>query len=154
MLLIYLILLLTQLSLFEFTDDVVSSDEVTRRCKHCKSELPLDLFVGRDNYCKPCSSEYHATLNRMKSTYKVPDNHNCPICGKGEADLRSDTMNPRGTGNVVKKTPWRLDHCHETVKFRSYLCHKCNLGVGFLEDNVDTLKSAIKYLDKHSGYTE
>ena len=154
MLLIYLILLLTQLSLFEFTDYVVSSDEVTRRCKQCASELPLDLFVGRDNYCKPCSSEYHATLYRMKSTYKVPDNHNCPICGKGEADFRSDTMNPRGTGNVVKKTPWRLDHCHETVKFRAYLCHKCNLGVGFLEDNVATLKNAIKYLEKHNGYTE
>ena len=153
MLLIYLILLLTQLSLFEFTDDTVSSDEVTRRCKQCASERPLALFKGRDAYCKPCSSEYHSTLNRMKSTYKVPDNHNCPICGKGEADFRSDTMNPRGTGNVVKKTPWRLDHCHEKVKFRSYLCHKCNLGVGFLEDNVATLKNAIKYLEKHSGYT-
>lgn len=90
----------------------------------------------------------------MKSTYKVPDNHNCPICGKGEEDLRSDTMNPRGKGNFVKKTPWRLDHCHETVKFRAYLCHKCNLGVGFLEDNVDTLKNAIKYLERHSGYTK
>ena len=154
MLLIYLILLLTQLSLFEFTDDTVSSDEVTRRCKQCASERPLALFKGRDAYCKPCSSEYHPTLNRMKSTYKVPDNHTCEICGKGEADLRSDTMNPRGTGNVVKKTPWRLDHCHEKVKFRSYLCHKCNLGVGFLEDNVATLKNAIKYLEKHNGYTE
>jgi len=90
----------------------------------------------------------------MRNAHPIPPDHSCDICGKVEAELRNDTMNPRGLGNIIRKTPWRIDHCHKTNTFRSYLCHKCNLGIGFLEDSTANLNSAIKYLDKHSGYTD
>lgn len=39
-----------------------------------------------------------------------------------------------------------LDHCHETGKFRGWLCIQCNTGIGKLGDNVEALERAIAYL--------
>lgn len=43
-----------------------------------------------------------------------------------------------------------LDHCHATGKFRGWLCFKCNLALGNLDDSVDRLKNLIAYLERES----
>ena len=40
-----------------------------------------------------------------------------------------------------------VDHCHTTGKIRGLLCMKCNSALGYFKDNIETLKSAIKYLE-------
>jgi hypothetical protein len=154
MLLIYLILPLTQLSFFPEEVEVFSSNEVTRRCSKCEIEKSLLSFNNKSHLCHSCSTEYHRTIRQIRKENSVPELHCCDICGRDEGDLRNDTMNPRGSGKIIKKSPWRIDHCHKTDTFRSYLCHKCNLGIGFLEDDTDRLRKAIEYLDKHNGYTD
>lgn len=42
-----------------------------------------------------------------------------------------------------------IDHCHKTGKLRELLCRNCNTALGFLNDNIEILKKAIKYLKKH-----
>ena len=44
-----------------------------------------------------------------------------------------------------------LDHCHKTEKIRGVLCNNCNQALGLLKDDVNTLKSAIAYLEKHNA---
>ena len=50
------------------------------------------------------------------------------------------------------KTPFsdkikpNVDHCHSTEKIRGILCNKCNSGLGFLGDNIESLERAINYL--------
>lgn len=39
-----------------------------------------------------------------------------------------------------------FDHDHATGKFRGWICRKCNLMLGHAEDNVDTLRRAVEYL--------
>ena len=39
-----------------------------------------------------------------------------------------------------------VDHCHKTGKIRGLLCSACNTTLGFMEDDVKRLFSAIKYL--------
>ena len=39
-----------------------------------------------------------------------------------------------------------VDHNHQTNKIRGLLCGKCNRGIGYLNDNINTLEQAINYL--------
>lgn len=39
-----------------------------------------------------------------------------------------------------------VDHDHKTGKVRGLLCHQCNLALGNIKDNVQTLHSMIRYL--------
>jgi hypothetical protein len=37
-------------------------------------------------------------------------------------------------------------NCHKTNKIRGLLCYKCNLILGFVNDDINILQSAIFYL--------
>ena len=56
----------------------------------------------------------------------------CGICGQ-----------ERGERNHA------LDHDHKTNKLRGILCHKCNVGLGYFADDINRLRSAIAYLERH-----
>ena len=47
-----------------------------------------------------------------------------------------------------------VDHSHETGQVRGLLCHKCNVGIGMLKDNLTVLRSAVDYLDSVDGRTD
>jgi hypothetical protein len=44
------------------------------------------------------------------------------------------------------KNGWQVDHCHNSSVVRGILCHKCNMALGLLGDDVIRLKIAINYL--------
>jgi len=44
-----------------------------------------------------------------------------------------------------------VDHCHDTQKIRGLLCHKCNTGIGMLQDSIELLKKAQRYLETAHG---
>ena len=71
--------------------------------------------------------------------------HQCAICG-------TDTPGGRGT--------WHIDHDHQCCAqryktcgkcIRGLLCVRCNAGIGYLQDDVSILRSAIKYLETNAG---
>ncbi len=41
-----------------------------------------------------------------------------------------------------------VDHCHHKGQVRGLLCSKCNPGLGLFEDSIESLKSAVRYLEK------
>jgi len=59
-----------------------------------------------------------------------PANGCCDICGK-----------PPG------KRRLNFDHSHITGAFRGWLCHSCNVLLGYAEDSQERLAAAIRYLD-------
>ena len=61
----------------------------------------------------------------------------CEICGKPE------TTKDKRSGDIRSLA---LDHCHDTGKFRGWLCGNCNQGVGKFKDSVTTMENAINYL--------
>ena len=46
---------------------------------------------------------------------------------------------------------WHTDHDHVTKKVRGILCHPCNLALGNVKDNVETLRALIRYLTVEQG---
>ncbi len=42
----------------------------------------------------------------------------------------------------------RVDHCHKTKRVRGLLCHNCNIALGLLKENIETLKKMIIYLEE------
>lgn len=56
----------------------------------------------------------------------------------------------KGKCALCRKRPAEtIDHCHKTGKVRSFLCYRCNSGLGAFEDNIKNLKKAIVYLWNH-----
>ena len=128
-----------------------------KTCNNCGIQKPLTEFPKTHPHCKKCNISRASKWNKenpnrrkiiiQKDNYKrryglsvedkqlMIDNQNglCAICN-----------NPlKSTHDVC------VDHCHTTNKVRGILCRKCNLGIGHLNDSLDILKSAIKYLKKH-----
>ena len=64
----------------------------------------------------------------------------CEICGKPETATRNG------------KVKWlAVDHDHTTGEIRGLLCAHCNTAIGKLEDSIDVMESAIRYLKKYKS---
>ena len=107
---------------------------------------------GRKNHCKECINAKNKIqralnrdrvlevreLSRVKRLYGLtPEKYaevrlieHCQICGSTESR----------NGKLA------IDHDHSTGEFRGMLCHKCNMAIGLLNDDVEVLSKAIDYL--------
>lgn len=52
--------------------------------------------------------------------------------------------------NPSDKKGWCVDHDHISEKIRGVLCGKCNSGLGYFNENIAILTTAIEYLSKHA----
>lgn len=103
-----------------------SSHVTSRQCKTCRSEKPKSRSQ-RMQYLKRygiSEDEYRQMWNSQEGA--------CAICGK---DL--SLLDPRHR---------HIDHEHSTGRVRGILCSRCNRGLGFFEDNPDSLATAARYL--------
>jgi len=71
-----------------------------------------------------------ARIRRKYGVGRAPEDAKCAICGHRRASARDIC----------------IDHDHSTGKFRGYLCHKCNRGIGFLKDDPLLVLKAADYL--------
>lgn len=54
----------------------------------------------------------------------------------------------KGLPDVGRWKKLHIDHDHRTGKVRGLICMKCNHGLGSFADSIESLKSAIKYLEE------
>ena len=119
-----------------------------RECSVCnieKDNLEFAWYKNRftqDGYrlrintnCKSCSKKISKELRDLRK--KLTKSHPRPSYGSS-CDL---------CGKPVYKN-WQLDHCHETGKFRGWLCKGCNTGLGGIGDSFESTIKALVYLSK------
>jgi hypothetical protein len=86
--------------------------------------------VGRDSRRANRWKKYGLTKEEylvLQASYS----DGCSICGRVPAE------GERSLG---------VDHHHATGRVRGWLCHRCNLCIGILDDNPDLFDSAARYL--------
>ena len=71
-------------------------------------------------------------MRRVKSDYEELlqiQNNRCAICG---------------VENEISKLA--IDHNHKTLEIRGLLCHECNSGIAYFDENTEYLAKAMIYL--------
>lgn len=65
-----------------------------------------------------------------------------------EAEMYHDATHCQNCGREPGSRRLHIDHCHTTGKVRGVLCNGCNIALGGVEDNIETLRGLIKYLEQ------
>lgn len=116
-------------------------------CNNCGVVQPVQNFQHMlsgeiKRKCRTCSRNQSKLIKYLKTIYPYPhNNYNCPICKRGMQDISS-----KGQKRLKN---WVLDHCHDSETFRGWLCHHCNTGLGAFKDDLNRIKNAVLYLQKH-----
>lgn len=147
------------------THDVEIEAPTAKLCPRCDTVKPLEEFPpakrgkhGRYAYCLPCKREYAREKRRRvapevrqgwerKRTLRrygiTPEDYDrmleeqgggCAICGNAANLWRPGCL-------------LHVDHCHETGVVRGLLCDRCNMGVGYFNDDSVLLRLAAEYLE-------
>lgn len=83
--------------------------------------------------------KYNLSLEEYEALL-ITQNYSCKICKSTKANREWKTKDQR--------IDLFVDHCHTTGKIRGLLCNKCNVGLAMFGDNMDTLTTAISYLQE------
>jgi hypothetical protein len=101
----------------------------------CRKQNYLSTRIAKE-FSYHLKNKFNMSLNDYEQLYKNQDGK-CAICGSAE------TMVLQGK---VKRIA--IDHCHITGVVRGLLCHSCNTGLGYFNDNWVLLDNALEYLTK------
>lgn len=132
------------MTVYNFIPGVESTIVLDRKvCDCCGVEHPLTHYHkkpgtrdGLHNFCKDCrkrggKKDSGIALRLMKEMRltRPPMGTPCACCGATDRKL------------------W-LDHDHETMEFRGWICGGCNTGIGQLGDTMEGLERAMRYLKR------
>lgn len=113
-----------------------------------RAKIKEYILVNRDRVAARARAKYHASDKVKQRAYNrayrgLPEPTRaepvvCDCCGNL----------PNGKGKRL-----HLDHCHSTGRFRGWLCHSCNAGIGLLGDTLRSVLRAVLYLELHGSDT-
>jgi Recombination endonuclease VII len=101
-------------------------------CKPCNNkEMRLRRQFRRRGYERLWVQKDRSTNERRYATRPCPDE--CEVCG--------------APGQKGDRRPLDFDHCHESGNFRGWLCHNCNMVIGYAKDAPGLLRQLARYLE-------
>lgn len=114
------------------------------RCKRCRRKKDRALFTERHG---PAHKVYAETQRPLARKWRLDKHYGMT---PGDFDRMVEAQN--GVCAICNSPPGRhphlcIDHCHKTGKVRGLLCHKCNMVLGVVKDDVDTIQRLIRYLE-------
>ena len=139
----------------------------TKRCCSCKEYISQSDFhkdksgiAGLAYSCKSCANA-RARANHARRHAEVPEYrqakknaHIQTTFGITLAEYNQKLKDQDYCCMICKtKEPiggWHLDHNHTTGAIRDFLCSSCNRGIGYMYENIESLRNAIMYLERHN----
>ena len=121
---------------YEFHDKWSDKKYVSSRCKPCHQQYKRESpTTPKNRKAEKLQLRYGLTYEQWEKI-REQENFSCMICGISEEE----------NGRRLD-----VDHCHNSGKMRGILCNHCNGMLGHSRDNIETLKSAISYLENYGG---
>ncbi len=136
--------------------------------KHCAFGLCKKCYSAKRYADNPDKSKERSKNNRLIRMAEDPEREreygrkwrrDNPDCARATARKHKYGITPEqfdamftaqgGCCKVCGDRPKTLsvDHCHNTLKVRGLLCHKCNSALGLMKHQTTILESAISYLE-------
>jgi hypothetical protein len=109
-------------------------------CKDCTKRKERDRVARQpmeQRKEKWLRHKYGITFTDFKNIYDKQDGV-CCICSRKLIIFEDASSTHKAC----------LDHCHTTGVIRGILCNHCNRALGLFEDDIDSLKEAIVYLNR------
>lgn len=106
----------------------LNKESEARVARRLKAKLEID---NKERERKPNEPNY-LTAKQIKDARKKFGSQ-CMICGKHPTLHKANAV----------------DYCHVKGTVRGILCNPCNIGIGYFKEDVELLKSAIRYLVKN-----
>lgn len=134
-------------------------EDITKQCAKCKEIKTLEQFhrqpkgpKGRHSYCAACISKiYNGIRRRRHDPIKQSARNYKERYGLTKEKIGELIAQQGGACAICSRAPMKrpcIDHNHTTGKVRSILCHRCNVGLGFIE--AIGLEKATAYLEAHA----
>jgi hypothetical protein len=139
---------------------VVKPEETDRACNECGETKALEDFpkdkrgaAGRKRVCKSCTASYVKDW-ASKNNDRVRSNQRAAFVRRKYGEAGVAVLNRILAGEACEvcgevRERMAIDHCHTTGKVRGLLCSNCNTALGLTGENVDRLRTLIKYLETH-----
>lgn len=107
-----------------------------KKCRKCVAKKNYQISKNKPGWRESrikvkLKDRYGITLEDYNNLL-VKCDFRCSICGLPHTDEKK----------------LNIDHCHNTNIIRGLLCGDYNRGIGLLNDSIDNLLNAIKYLTK------
>lgn len=111
-------------------------------CKECNSIRRHNFYIGNATKVKDQDRN-----SKLKSAYGITITDFNEMLVKQQGCCAICKCKPEQQNNTDKRRQnLSIDHCHTTGKVRGLLCTGCNLALGYVKDNPNTLKEMINYL--------
>lgn len=149
-----------------------AATETHKHCSWCGEFKPLDDFPKQDRgfkrraaHCRGCWSGYVGERNRTSEKVHawrrdyhrrphvrrrmrlqfIRDRYGLEVMHLEERRLAGDGCDVCGSHDSVG-----IDHCHNGGGGRGLLCRKCNLALGYVDDDPARLRALADYLERHA----
>lgn len=113
-------------------------------CTKCKNSVGVEHRKKYYSKMKVTNPERYALIqrrHRLKKKYGLT------------LEKYAEIFNSQGGVCAICRTPesprnMPVDHNHTTGEIRGILCDHCNKALGYFKDNVETMKTAIAYIQR------
>jgi len=129
----------------QWSADTIASRPRIRPCSKCGVDTPTRPGFPVCDGCKVDPRPGNAARDRKRNLraygltladydrMHAEQDGRCAICGRTDAGRHLQAH-------------FSVDHCHDTGVVRGLLCHPCNLGIGYLQDDPTIMRAAAAYV--------
>jgi hypothetical protein len=127
---------------------VLPDGEMLHKCTQCPGYFPAEFFHRAE--CKTCHAKKVRETYRSDRAKYLRRIHERKIVRYDPLIMQEAKTNHDGKCKICRIVPKTIyvDHDHISGRFRGFLCNRCNLTLGLMNDNPRRLRRAAHYLEE------